>query len=130
MRHKALMTLKAASIDHVNIPVKNLQKSVDFYCALFGFKILKEQPEQKSKIIGNKTIKLCIYETDGAGHGNWQHRWGFHVENFKEIEATCKEMGVDMPYGVVTWEEGTRSIYIKDPDGYEIELAETNGGGL
>jgi hypothetical protein len=34
-----------------------------------------------------------------------------------------------MTYGVVQWEK-SRSVYILDPNGYEIELSEIDGGGL
>ena len=58
--------LRAKSIDHVNMKVKSLIQSVNFYTNLFGFKIKQEENPNKidvpSKIIGNDTIKLCIYE--------------------------------------------------------------------
>ena len=54
----------------------------------------------------------------------------FHIENFEEIEDKCKKMGLKISYGgVIKW-ENSRSIYISDPIGYEIELAEVWGGGL
>ena len=34
-----------------------------------------------------------------------------------------------MPYGVYEWEY-SRSVYITDPNGYEVELTEVFGGGL
>jgi lactoylglutathione lyase len=58
--------LKAKSIDHVNMRVKNLEQSVEFYKNLFGFEIKQEETPNKldapSKIIGNDAIKLCLYE--------------------------------------------------------------------
>jgi lactoylglutathione lyase len=42
--------------------VKNLEESVEFYKNLFGFEVKKEQPDYKSKIIGNDQVKLCLYE--------------------------------------------------------------------
>lgn len=50
--------LNALSIDHANMNVNNLDESVDFYSALFGFELKKDQPDQQSKIIGNEKIKL------------------------------------------------------------------------
>jgi len=109
--------------------VKNLEESVAFYRELFGFELKKDQPEEKSQIIGNDTVKLCLYEhPGGAAKGGISH-FGFHVENFDEIVARCEQMKVSMPYGVVKWEQ-SRSVYIVDPNGYEIELSEHQGGGL
>jgi len=41
--------LKALSIDHANMNVKNLEESVDFYSTLFGFELKKDQPDQQLK---------------------------------------------------------------------------------
>ena len=127
-------SLKATSIDHVNMKVKNLEQSVKFYKNLFGFEIKQEENANKldvpSKIIGNDTIKLCMYEIlDMSPEGGIAH-FGFNVANFNEIIAKCEELDVKVLYdGVVDWEK-SQSIYIVDPSGYEIELGEISGGGL
>ncbi|KEQ56995.1 Metallothiol transferase FosB protein [Marine Group I thaumarchaeote SCGC AAA799-E16] len=128
-------TLKATSMDHVNMNVRDLSKTVEFYKNLFGFEVRKEDNspnklDAPSKIIGNDSIKLCLYEdpqvtpTGGIAH------FGFHVENFEDIIQKCNELGVEVLYdGPVDFEK-SRSVYIKDPTGYDIELSEVSGGGL
>ena len=126
--------LKATSIDHVNMKVKDLEQSVKFYKNLFGFEIKQEENANKldapSKIIGNDAIKLCLYEVpDMSPEGGIAH-FGFNVTNFKEIIEKCKELGVEVLYGgPVDWEK-SKSVYIVDPSGYELELGEISGGGL
>lgn len=121
--------LKATALDHVTLSVKNLAESVAFYQTLFGFEIKKEQPDHHSKIIGNEALKLCLYEDpDKVRVGGIAH-FGFHIENFSGIVKKCESMGVPMPYGTVDWGDSC-SIYIVDPNGYEIELSKVNGGGL
>jgi len=128
------MILKARVIDHVNMKVKNLDDSVEFYKNLFGFVIKQEENENKidapSKIIGNDTIKLCLYEVpDMSPEGGIAH-FGFNVENFDEIISKCEGLGVEILYGgVVDWEK-SKSVYIVDPSGYELELGKIPGGGL
>ena len=126
------MALKATRIDHVNMTVKDLDATLAFYQKLFGFTIRKDQhPSYESYIIGNDDIKLCLYEDKDLVVGEGLNHFGFHVDNFDEIVATCKQMGVEMPYGVVEWEEKkSRSVYIVDPSGYEIELSEIQGGAI
>ena len=124
--------LKAKQIDHVNMSVKNLAESVRFYNRLFGFEVLKEQPHKNSMIIGNKTVKLCLYEepvhyTKNRGAIN---HFGLNVENFDEILKVCKSMNVTVRYGGIRQWEKSRSLYIEDPNGYEIELTEKAGGDL
>lgn len=123
-------TLKASSLDHVNMKVKNLEESVGFYKNLFGFEVKKEQPEDKSKIIGNNKIKLCLYEDPDMKPDGAIAHFGFHIENFEEIMKICKSLGVKVYYDGPVQFEKSWSIYISDPSGYDIELSEIPGGGL
>ena len=122
--------LKATSMDHVNMTVKNLEESVEFYKKLFGFEVKKEQTEYKSKIIGNDNIKLCIYEDPEMKPEGAIAHFGFHIENFDEVMEACKLFGVKVFYDGPVQFEKSRSIYIEDPSGYDIELSEIKGGGL
>ncbi len=124
--------LKVNGIDHLNMDVKNLDETIEFYKNLFGFKVIKEQPEQDSKIIGNEKVKLCLYEDPDLDEyeKNGFNHFGFHIDNFDEVIQKCTDLGVEIFYGgPIKWEKSS-SIYIKDPNGYEIELAEVFGGGL
>ena len=127
-------SLKAASIDHVNMKVKNLAQSVEFYKKLFGFEIKQEENQNKadvpSKIIGNDTIKLCMYEVPEMSPDGGIAHFGFNISNFDIVLERCKELGVEILYGgIIDWER-SKSVYIVDPSGYEIELGEISGGGL
>lgn len=126
--------LKATSIDHVNMKVKNLEKSVEFYQNLFGFEVKQEENPNKtdvpSKIIGNDTIKLCLYEVPEMSPEGGIAHFGFNISNFDEIITKCKDLGVEILYGgTIDWEK-SKSVYIVDPSGYEIELGQVSGGGL
>lgn len=77
-------------MDHVNMTVKNLEESVEFYKNLFGFEVKKEQPEHKSKIIGNDQVKLCLYEDPQMSTEGGIAHFGFNIENFDEIMEKCK----------------------------------------
>jgi catechol 2,3-dioxygenase-like lactoylglutathione lyase family enzyme len=117
------------SIDHARLYVSNLETSVNFYTALFDFKIYED--DGLFKIIGNETVKLCLQEVDVPIDSNcngFQH-FGFYVENFIEIEALLRRQGIS--FLKAHWEEsGSSSVYIDDPDGYRIELSSKAGGGL
>ena len=114
--------------------VKNLEESVKFYHDLFGFEVKQEENPNKidapSKIIGNESIKLCMYEIpDMSPEGGIAH-FGFSIENYDNILEKCKEMDVKILYGgPIMWEK-SQSIYIVDPSGYELELSKVLGGGL
>ena len=121
--------LQATAIDHINMNVNDLQESVTFYSELFGFILREDQPDEDSQIIGNDGIKLCLYENPrGVKHGGLNH-FGFHIENFDDVVAELTARGIKMTYGVIDWGE-SRSVYIKDPNDYTIELSEFIGGGI
>ena len=122
-------TLQATALDHVTLYVKNLADSVSFYQTLFGFNVKKDQLEDRSQIIGNSAITLCLYEDPERAQPGGIAHFGFHVQNFSLIIETCEFLNIPMPYGIVVWEK-SRSVYIVDPNGYEIELSEVFGGGL
>lgn len=115
--------------------VKNLTQSVEFYKNLFGFEIRKDDNSPNkldvpSKIIGNDSIKLCLYEDPQMSTSGGIAHFGFHVANFDQIMDKCKELNVEVLYGGPVEFEKSRSVYIKDPSGYDIELSEVSGGGL
>ena len=126
--------LNARSIDHINMKVKNLEKSIEFYKNLFGFEIKQEENPNKidapSKIIGNQSIKLCLYEVPNMKPEGGINHFGFNITNFEDVIKNCQEQNVEILYeGLINWEK-SRSLYIKDPSGYELELGEVDGGGL
>ena len=129
-----MASLNATSIDHVNMKVKSLEQSVAFYSNLFGFEIKQDENPNKadvpSKIIGNDKIKLCLYEIPEMQPEGGINHFGFNISNFDKVIEKCKELNVEILYGgTIDWEK-SRSVYIKDPNGYELELGEINGGGL
>ncbi len=126
------MTLNTSGIDHVNLEVKNLEQSCDFWFQLLGFELLEDMPEFNGRIIGTKKALLALYENrefTGPAESGFNHVC-FHIANFNDIEQHCKRLGITIKYdGPVQWPQ-SKSIYINDPNGYEIELAEVWGGGL
>ncbi|MFV0415270.1 MAG: VOC family protein [Chthoniobacterales bacterium] len=124
--------LKSKGIDHLNLQVKNLDESCRFWEQLLGFRVLEDMPDVKGKIVGDESSKLALYENpnlEKQGKLGFAHM-GFHIENFEKCESHCKKLGIAIKYnGAVNWPH-SKSIYIEDPNGYEIELAEVWGGGL
>lgn len=120
------MTLRTTGIDHIDLQVKNLEESCRFWRDLMGFEVLEDMPEYGGRVVGAPGAELALYENpqlqperdDGMSHITIQ------VENFHEVEAVCQGLGVEVKYGgPVQWLR-SRAIYIDDPNGYEIELAE------
>jgi lactoylglutathione lyase len=130
---------KFNGMDHLNLMVKNIDETVNFYNKVFNFEIKEEGISQKSgnrfAIIGrtNKGM-LCIYEdlnfdntSSNLGH------IGFNIDYKEGMIKYLKENDIKVIHyqesGVVNYPESS-SIYIEDPNGYEIELSSNFGGGL
>lgn len=119
------------AVDHLNMNVTNLNETITFYQDVFGFSIYEQEDYKGAPyaIIGKKdSLFLCLYEEKGfkASKHDISHI-GFNIKNFDEIEEVLKKNKVtiksqfDYPK--------SKSIYINDPSGREIELTSHFGGG-
>ncbi len=122
-------------VDHINMTVKELDRSAEFYRSVFGF-----EPKESGVRNGRRwailgvpdRLYLCLYETGESAQaedGKRVNHFGFHVEGFDGVEQSLRAMNVAIDHGPVDY-GGSRSLYVIDPDGYEIELSERLGGGL
>lgn len=130
-------------VDHVNMFVKNLEESIDFYHRVFGTDArLKQRGTNKGLrwcILGIRSkFYFCLYELKEKEFDPSElhiNHIGFHVADFDDTVERIKALGIEIQYKgkPITWRNKsgtTRSLYIKDPNGYYIEFTEKLGGGL
>ena len=125
------------AMDHINMRVKSLADSVEFYRDNFGFEVREDhanEPDEPWVILGRPGVAyLCLYEhpeKEPDPDSLRINHFGFVLEDFESALEKLRSSGVKILYGgPVDWPK-SRSIYIVDPSGYEIELAERFGGGL
>jgi len=120
-------------IDHLNITVSNLDKSVNFYKNIFGFKTYQQEMYNNTTpfaLIGlpNKLF-LCLYQGENRGKGRINHI-GINVFEFEKTIQALKRLNIEIKYGGEVTYPRSRSLYIADPDGNEIELSERFGGDV
>ncbi len=118
------------SIDHFNINVLDLEKSLAFYDQALGLKeIHRKEADDKSFII--------VFLSDGASHTKLELTWlkamdrpydlgdeefhiAFKTDNFEDAHARHKQMDC------ICYENTDMGIYfINDPDGYWLEIVPT-----
>jgi catechol-2,3-dioxygenase len=132
---KGLNMLEIKNVDHLNMNVSNLSNSVAFYEKLFSLRVFEEGESSSGnpyKIIGLPgSLFLCLYENkQGLSKGSLNHI-GINISGkFEEAEKALRANGIDLNYGGIVEYPHSRSLYISDPDGNEIELSEVFGGGL
>lgn len=129
------MPIKVRELGHIVLYVKNLKRSVSFYRDILGFNQIA--PQKGSNLNGFAAFSqgrthhelLLIEVGDAYNPNNEKHRLGlYHFglkigdsdEDLKEALRAIEENGV----GIVGMSDHTvtHSVYIKDPDGNEIEL--------
>ena len=125
------------AIDHAMIRVSDLDKSLDFYTRILGMKVLRktDYPE------GRFTNTFVGYQGEDQGTTleltyNWDNQepydrgnaWGhiaLKVADVRTASAYLKSEGVAFTKEPSPMKHGTRMLaFIKDPDGYPIELNE------
>lgn len=125
--------LGLAHLDHLNMTVRDLAESVDWYRRVLDFEQVEEgvsgQTGASWAILRSGDAMLCLYEhpdlafeakATRAHHG--LGHFAVRITDRAAWEARMKREGVAVGYGgVVTWPHSA-SWYVTDPTGYEIEV--------
>lgn len=121
---------------HVMLRVKDLDKSIDFYTNVLGMTVQKKIDNVEYKYtlaflgygdISSHTVLELTYNW-GEHEYNHGNAFGHLCMQVEDVYKACDD--VKAKSGVVTREAGpvkggTQIIaFIKDPDGYQIELIE------
>lgn len=119
-------------VAHLMLRVANLSASIDFYCNLFGMKLLRKKDYQTGKFtlafVGFENQDFCIELTYNWGDQHYEQGTGFgHVAivtpKLYELCEKTKNLGYTVSRAPGPMKGGSREIaFIKDPDGYSIEL--------
>ncbi|MGI9265811.1 MAG: VOC family protein [Gammaproteobacteria bacterium] len=132
--------ISVSAIDHINLTVSNLERSLAFYQRTFGLEIREDgrDRERPFVIVGRGgTGYLALHENADSGSrvSGLINHWGFVVDDFDDAIARLDDLGVAVLYrdngadGLIDYPR-SKSIYVADPDGTEIELTSRFGGGL
>jgi len=112
---------------HVALSVRDVQKSVDFYCSVLGMKV-EWAPDPDNIYLTSGMDNLAIHklpEDQNPGLIQNLHHIGFvvaHPEDVDTLAAHVQAHGAELVHPVKTHRDGARSFYFKDPDGILIQL--------
>lgn len=118
-------------IEHVNLTVRDPQRSAALFADLFGWHIRWEGPALANGHtihVSDDRFYLALYTQDGANtpddyfiKGRPFNHVGIVVDDLDAIEQRVKAAGLT-PFGHADYEPGRR-FYFLDPDGTEFEIA-------
>lgn len=116
------------------IRVKDIEKSLNFYEKLLDMKLVKKKRLDDCDLYfltdknGVVQIELTINdETPSNGYeiGNGFGHFAFKIDSMSNFEKKMNQLGYEYfykPYKLSP--TGSTIAFVKDPDGYEIELIE------
>jgi catechol 2,3-dioxygenase-like lactoylglutathione lyase family enzyme len=120
-------------LEHVNLTVADLDRSIDFYCRLLGFRVRWRRDggeDRPAAHIGDDRVYLALFEAPPSRNGRAPldydavglNHFGFVVDDLAAMKQRLAELGV-APKSEADYEPGRR-LYFLDPDGIEVELVE------
>ncbi len=121
-------TRPSAALDHVAIYVRDLDSSTAFYKDIFGFREVKAPFPTARWLVtgGGSTLHIVSGRTEPLKNTKWDH--------FAVSCADMDKMIAALDAKKVDWTDiqgrrepqlrpdGVRQIFIRDPDGYWIEI--------
>jgi catechol-2,3-dioxygenase len=136
--------LPISGIDHINMCVTNLKRSIAFYHDVFGFEIKEDHRELKKYpwvTLGVPNVAyLILYETDEAkeSHDMRIVHFGFALKPGEQIDVVLDRIlraGIETKTDsdgkpLIAHYDKSSSIYLSDPDGYALDVSIKFGGGL
>jgi len=126
-------------LDHINLSVLDLDRTIEWYGRVFDFKPVEKglQDGVRWAVIRSGEALLCLYEHperlhldrfqlgDQGLHG--MAHFGLRITDEPEWLDIVEREKVPILYdGVIPWPHSL-AWYVKDPTGYEIEVALWNG---
>jgi catechol 2,3-dioxygenase-like lactoylglutathione lyase family enzyme len=131
---RPLEPVPVKQLDHLNMTVKDLAATLEFYSSLFGFEVVEEHDGSDPHpwvIIRSGSAMLCLYQ-----HSNLRtserfprgpevqevRHFALRISDGPAFERLCRQKGFTLEFGgPVRWPHST-SYYILDPTGHQIEV--------
>lgn len=112
---------------HTMIRVRDLDRSLDFYCGFLGLREVRRGSFPDATLVfladagGHYHIELT-HNHDGRDYeiGNQFGHLALHADDLDAVIAQVEERG--WWYRGNRPESNSRYIFVRDPDGYEIEI--------
>ena len=115
-------------ISHIAFDVYDMEKSLDFYCNILGFKKVFEIRDDDEnpwieyiKVADGQFIELFYNRQNEGSQGSYSHLC-LEVEDINEIADRLCEKGITIDSGPTMGKDKNYQCWAKDPDGNRIEF--------
>lgn len=110
------------AVQHLSFPVRDVRRASAFYRDLLGFRELHTSDAIAELVIGE--TKLVLLKADRVSAPTDLH-FGFHEASPEGVDdwgRRAREAGATIESGPARAEWGGYVLYLRDPDGYVIEI--------
>ncbi len=123
-------------IEHVNLSVADLDRSVAFYREMFDFELRWRGTNSAGRPeahVGDERCYLALFQAERSGKYERDYadvgfnHFGFAVDDLARIKDRLTTKGIT-PHLEADYNPGRR-LYFLDPDGIEVEAVEYDGEG-
>lgn len=125
-------------IDHINLTVRNLDESIEWYSKVFGFEKVESGHAMGSPyaIVAFNDFMICMYEEADrksaakAGDSEFHqlYHFGIRVQSAEKWKEVIARHSLKINYGGEVHYPKSTSWYVNDPSGHEIEVSYTAKG--
>lgn len=118
-------------LEHVNLTVSDLDRSIAFYCDLLDLHVRWKGPIDGDRLgahVGDERCYLALFQATAGGDVEHDYlkpgvnHFGFVVDDLDDTRERVARLGATI-HLEADYEPGRR-IYILDPDGHEVELVQ------
>lgn len=127
-------------LDHINLTVTQLDESIRWYHELFGFEKVEGGINERGNrwaIIASNDSMIAMTEYPEKQPANQKHlpeqrifHFGIRIENSEAWRAKVRSHNLELNYGGEVEYPSSRSWYVHDPSGHEIEVSYSDGKPL
>jgi len=109
---------KAITVNHIAISVSDLRRSKEWYCRVFGLRVIQESEQSVLLGFGESMLVLRL----DANAGTISHfMFGIEQFNAATLKARLLEQGLEP-------QKDSDSFHIRDPDGLNVQVGDKQLG--
>jgi catechol 2,3-dioxygenase len=122
--------MSKAVIRHLNLPVADLERALNFYCDVLGFRFVKSFVRSDGKVgkvmLDHRGFDLFLEQSDEPSGLPARFHFGLQADRTAMLEIARRLQAVAVDVGAGPVENpagsGTHRFYFRDPDGTVIEI--------
>jgi catechol 2,3-dioxygenase-like lactoylglutathione lyase family enzyme len=130
------MTRLVSALAEIVVWSHDIERSLGFYRDLLGLTVMDKRPEVKPTFLkvaeGDKVPQMIVlvphpdqggsFPTDKALRTLHHMAFALGAEEYDQLEANCRQAGLEVRGGIHPVLQGVRTFYTDDPDGNEVEI--------